>query len=86
MLYCGSTRCCVSARTERSEHDSGGDEESEHQADHHDAGHDRSETPPAHDQDDPAHHADHCRHGQTDYRGVRHRLSHMRGSRAGHVC
>lgn len=52
--------------TERSEENSGGDKESKHQTNHDDAGHDRTETPPAHHQEDPAHNADHHRHGQTD--------------------
>lgn len=54
--------------TQRSEEDGGGHQEAEHQSHHDDAGHDRAEAPPAHHQDDPAQHADHRRHTQTDSR------------------
>lgn len=51
--------------TKRSEEDSGSHKESKYQPDHDDTGNDRAEPPPAHHQDDPAHHADYCRQGET---------------------
>lgn len=53
--------------TQRGEEDDGSDKEAQHQADHDHAGHDGAKAPPAHHQDDAAHHPHHSGHGQPDW-------------------
>lgn len=65
--------------TERSEEDHWGQEEAQHQSHNDDAGHDWTEPPPAHQQDDPARHANHCRQDEAHcWQGGTEALRHLK--------